>query len=519
NVFAVENEVAETIATALQVKLLPQESARFAQVATGDPQAYDLFLKGNYYANRAFAHGDTKTPQATVSRAAALYREAVARDPRFALAWARLSLLESRAWWYGADTADARIGEAERTAKKALALDPDLPQTHMAMGFAAYYGHQDYPAALAQFEQAARGLPNDADVMAAIASIHRRQGGWELALAEFQQAATLDPRNPRRYYETGVTLTELRRYAEADRQFNQALMIEPRDYMVRAYRIRLAFLSGETARARRELAAIPPDADPRGSFAALRFEFAWLARKPDDAIAALASAPAWVSSAFAEYEVPTNLLRARAWSMKGDEAHARRAYEEARATLRNALRQQPDRPVFWGAFGMTEAGLGDKQAAVGAGGRAVQLVPVSGDAFYGSAHLAVLAAIYAQTAAAGPAVQLLGKLLAMPSGGTISVPLLRLDPIWDPIRKSPAFQSLLKIYQHKEGTAATTTSRRQRQDIRSEFTRHSRRYGRAACSDYEANLLMVAARSRSTAARTAQLATWSFTKPAACMVA
>ncbi|HEX5421448.1 MAG TPA: tetratricopeptide repeat protein, partial [Gammaproteobacteria bacterium] len=184
------------------------------------------------------------------------------------------------------------------------------------MGFVEYCGHDDYSAALAQFKRAEQGLPNDANVIAALAAIHRRQGRWLLALTQFGRAATLDPRNPRRFYEIGVTLTELRRYAQAEQQFNRALAIEPQDYTVRSYQIRAWFLDGRTARARRELAAIPSDVNPQGSFSALRFGSAWLAHRADQTLAALTSAPAWVLDAFTQYQLPASLLRAQAFASR-----------------------------------------------------------------------------------------------------------------------------------------------------------------------------------------------------------
>lgn len=144
------------------------------------------------------------------------------------------------------------------------------------------------------------------------------------------------------------------------------------------------------------------------------------------------------------YEVPASLLEARAWTMKGSVRQARHAYEGALATLEKALRTRPNDPTLRGALGLAEAGLGRKRAAIQSGTKATQSVPLSRDAFYGSAHLAVLAEIYAQTGDANRTVKLLRRLLSMPAGGVISVQLLRLDPIWDPVRRDPRFQALLK---------------------------------------------------------------------------
>ena len=326
------------------------------------------------------------------------------------------------------------------------------------MGYVEYYGERDYPAALAQFTRAQEALPNDPDVIAAIAFIHRRQGKWRLALSELQRVAILDPRNPRRHYEIGVTLTELRHYDDAEQQLNQALTIEPNDYVSLIYKIRLLFLTGKTAQARRTLAAVPADVDPQGSFSALRFESAWLARKPDRALAALASAPTWVQSMNTLAQVPTNLLRAQARVLQGKTVRARKTFADARRTLRASLRIYPDNPPLLAALGVAEAGLGERQKAIRAGLRASRLLPVSRDAYYGTGHLASLARIYAQTGEAAEAVELLHRLLSMPAGEAISVPMLRLDPIWDPIRHGPRFQALLKQYGHSASAPQTAAT-------------------------------------------------------------
>ncbi|MGH8428077.1 MAG: tetratricopeptide repeat protein [Gammaproteobacteria bacterium] len=265
------------------------------------------------------------------------------------------------------------------------------------------------------------------------------------ALAELRQATALDPRNPRLHYAIAVTLTELRRYREAEQQLEQALAIEPHDYDVMTYRVRMLFVSGRPQAARRALAQIPPNVDPQGSVSALHFWSAWLARKPQQALAALAHAPDWVMGANMLYSVPADLLRGEAQAMQGDRAVARKSYEDARTTLQAALKRQPA-PYLWGALGLTEAGLGNDDEAVKDGQQAVQLLPVTKNALYGTAHLAMLAAIYARTNKPEQAVKLLRRLLSMPAGGPVSVPLLRLDPTWDPLRKNPRFQALLKQY-------------------------------------------------------------------------
>ena len=235
----------------------------------------------------------------------------------------------------------------------------------------------------------------------------------------------------------------MRRYGEADQQLAETLALEPRDYTAMAYRVRMLLIAGKPAAAREALAQIPPGVDPLGAISALRFESAWLARDPRAALAALDGAPAWVMDARFQYTVPVDLLRGRAASRLGDGDAARRDFAKALDELQQALTSEPDAPTLWGALGLAQAGLHDNAAAIRAGQRAVELVPLSRDAFYGTVHLLVLAQIDCAAGKSAEAVKLLGKLLAMPSGGAISRALLRSDPTWDSIRKAPSFQALV----------------------------------------------------------------------------
>lgn len=459
NVFDVEGDVAQRIADALRAELLPEEAARLARPPTADSDAYLAFLKANYLADQLFGRGNAKDPAKMERRAVALYHRATTLDPRFSLAYARLSVLESQAYWF-ATSYDSyqhqRMPEAERAAKKALALDPDLPQAHLAMGYVDYYGHRDYSDALIQFEKARKGLSNDATVVAAIAFIHRRQNHWVAALDELHEAALRDPRNPRWTKEIGITLIVMRRYREAEEAFAQALAIEPHDYyaMVRLAEIQL--LTGMPQQAQKILGRIPDDVDLAGLIASYRFQTALYERKPAQALRVLGKTQAWILGV-SYYDVPSQMLEAEAWSLERKPAQAHRAYKHALGQLHVALKSWPDDPTLWDSLGITEASLGDRGSAVRAGVHATEILPVGKDAFYGAVHLYELARIYARIGDAQRAVRLLARLLAMPAGDVVSVPSLRLDPAWDRIRSDPGFQALLGNRANDKVEPPTTT--------------------------------------------------------------
>ena len=443
DVFEVEGDVAAKVATALETRLLPAEAARLARPPTRDPQAYEDYLKANYYADRAIGRETATDPAAAGAEAAALYHRAIARDPHFALAYAQLALLESGLYWFALGPGPRRIAPAERAATQALKLDPDLPQAHLAMGYVDYYGHRDYPKAIAQFEQALAGLPSDTGAVAAIAFIRRRQGRWNAALDGLKRASALDPRNPHWPDDLGLTRMVLRQYAPAMQQFRLALAVEPQDYYALAHLAWAALLAGDTGLARATLARVPPDADPQGMISAARFRLAWLTRKPTQALAALAHAPTWLQTPGAAGELPASLLKGVAFAQQGDSADAHDAFAAARVQIRDALRGNPDDPALWSGLGLAEAGLGEGTVAVAAGRRATALLPVARDAMDGPAYLVALARIYARTGNNSQALDLLRRLLAMPAGLYLSASLLANDPDWDPVRATPGFRALL----------------------------------------------------------------------------
>ena len=186
DIFSVESEVAQAVADALQARLLPAESARIANVPTKNPQAYDRFLEAEYFLKQIY-WTSTKDPGPVARRAEELYQDAIALDPAFALAYAQLSYLKSTVYWFGIDPSPAVIAAARSAAEQALRFQPDLPEAHLAMGYVHYWGHRDYEAALAEFALARASLPNDANVLKAIARVHRRQGNLLQAIPEFER--------------------------------------------------------------------------------------------------------------------------------------------------------------------------------------------------------------------------------------------------------------------------------------------------------------------------------------------
>src|SRR5947207_5135015 len=216
-----QDELATEIAGALGATLSPQEKARVEAKPTNNPAAYDAYLRA-----RAFAAG-SPFDKPTVENAIRSYQEAVRLDPAFALAWARLSYAQSNSFWLGHDPSPAQLAAAKDAADHALALDPNLPETHLALGYYRYYGQQDFTGGLEEFQQAEKGLPNNVDITNAIALIQRRLGHWEEAIDQFRRVVELDPRNTMAYTSLAVTYESLRRFPEALATLDRELAWEP----------------------------------------------------------------------------------------------------------------------------------------------------------------------------------------------------------------------------------------------------------------------------------------------------
>jgi TolB-like protein/DNA-binding winged helix-turn-helix (wHTH) protein/Flp pilus assembly protein TadD len=426
-VFEIEKEIAEHVAAALKATLLPAEATRLARTPTGDAQAYDAFLKAEYLVDE-IGRESARDMNATAREARALYRQAIERDPQFALAWARLSYLESQAYLFHVDYSPRTIAAADEAAARALALEPDLAQAHVAHGYALYYGHLDHDAAIAAFERARRGSPGDGEIDAAIGNVLRRQGRTEAAVAQFEKAAGLDPRNPRWPMLLGDALVALHRYDEGERAYDRALAADPRDPAPKVYKALGQLAAGRLDEARRTLDALPDGYDLGGLATALRFEIAMNAHDADAALAALAQAPDWLEAVYMTRELPTDLLRAQAWELKGDAARAQRAYRSAHAALRALAQDHPDDPSALSLLGLAAAGLGDAGEALRAARRAVERLPVERDASDGPLHLAALAVVESRVGDPGVAAGYVRELLRMPAGRIVSAALAERDP-------------------------------------------------------------------------------------------
>jgi TolB-like protein/Flp pilus assembly protein TadD len=438
DVFAIQTDLAQKIAASLQAKLSPNEKERLDRQPTQNSEAYLLYVQAHDYATQMDIFHQTSL------KAVPLFEQAIKLDPNFALAFAGLSRAES--WIYhSTDPTASWRDKARLHADEALRLQPDLPEGHLALGYSYYYGDRDYERALAEFEVAKQGLPNDAQAYLAIGAIQRRQGKWTESTANLEKSAALDPRDANTLINLASNYMALRKFEAADKTVDRAIAIAPQSFEIASLKGYLAILwKGDLSMAEKQYSSIPGDSDPTGVMAWLRSGVLIWERKFPEALAVLQKFPGETFATVTTAPMPKSLLEGTIYSLQGDEQRAQTKFEHARELSEQLLRDAPEDAARHAQHGLILAGLGRKQDAIAAGKRAVELLPESQDAMDGPKCTASLAQIYALTGETDEAFRLIDHLLSVPNG--LTIPVLKLDPIWDPLRKDPRFQALIDKY-------------------------------------------------------------------------
>jgi TolB-like protein/Flp pilus assembly protein TadD len=441
DVFAIQTDLAQKVASALQAKLSPNEKQRLDRRPTQNSDAYLLYVQAHDYGTQMDIFH-----QITL-KAVPLFEQAIKLDPNFALAFAGLSRAES--WIYHSTDPTASWRDRARLhADEALRLQPDLPEGHLALGYSYYYGGRDYERALAEFEIAKQGLPNDAEAYLAIGAIQRRQGKWTESTANLEKSVALDPKNANTLTNLASNYMALGNFDAAEKTLDRAIAIAGQSFEVAGLKGYLAVVGkGDLSMAEKQYSSIPGNSDPTGAMAWLRSGVLIWERKFPEALAVLQKFPGETLATVTTAPMPKSLLEGTIYALQGDEQRAQRSFEHAREISEQLLRDAPENAARHAQHGLILAGLGRKQEAIAEGKRAVELLPESQDAFDGPRCTASLAQIYALTGETDEAFPLIDHLLSVPNGLTIAV--LKLDPIWDSLRKDPRFQALIDKYTAK----------------------------------------------------------------------
>jgi len=431
DVFGIQTAVAEEIASVLHARLSPAQKEQLGRRPTQSAEAYDLYLRALEYANRL----ETETDKRAIAER--LYRRAIQIDPSFALARARLANAKMQAYWNVGGTPQ-QAEEAREEAEESLRLQPDLPDGHLALGLYHYFRWRDYEKALPEFQLGRSAAA--AEAIQFIGALKRRQGKFEEAIRDQQEAARLDPRTPDKFSELATTFFRVRRYEEAERATDRALALAPDYIHAQAQKAMVhEAWKGDTELAKdllRRTRGIFVQGVAPGALKALLDHhpseaLAWLERFEAESITGL------------EVIFPKSFLSARAHEALGDGAQARREYETALPWLETEVDKNPGRARQRTALARAYAGLGRKEDALREAKRAVELLPMSKDAFVGADVEIERAEVEAQVGETDAAIEHIRHLLSVPC--SLSPALLRIDPRWEPLRDDPRFRKLAEL--------------------------------------------------------------------------
>jgi len=437
-----QGELAREIADALRASLSADEKARVAIKPTQNADAYVFYLRANQISrNPDTLLEDYKTAEQ-------LYRQAIALDPGFALAHARLASVSAEIFHYYEPT-DAWKSKARAEAETALRLQPNLAEAHFALGQCIYWMDQDYDRALEQFEIASRLSPSNGDIGRLIAAIKRRQGKWQESLEEYERVSRIDPQNPNTIRELLYTNTAMRRWPEAARWAEKMRAIAPASTVAKIQSGYVDFWwKGDTQLLRSLLDKVPAGIDPDGGVTASRWDVAMLRRDYSAAKKVLERASANELSYTTAGTTPKIFFEGCIYLAQGDNANAQKAFELARPAFEASVKDAPASAERHAILGWLYAFMGRREDAIREGQRAVELKPESKDAVDGALMNAYLALIYARVGENDLAIPLIEHLLktagAVDSADySITINDLKYRWEWDPLRGDPRFQKLI----------------------------------------------------------------------------
>jgi TolB-like protein/Flp pilus assembly protein TadD len=444
DIFAIQSEVAQTIATKLTATLSPEEKRNIEKKLTENLAAYELYLRAKELLVSVGVAATFSDVQKPLAEAVGLLDQAVQLDPNFTLAYCRSAEAHDLLYRFYNPTPEQRaLGDA--AISRALALEPDLAEVHLAYAFHLYRGYRDYDQTGLQLALAKRGLPNDAEAAALEAYVDRRQGRFEKAIQEFKDAITRDPRNSVFVEDLAITYQQVRQFREAEQTFDRLTELVPNQAILSEQKpILLYWETGDSTAMRTALAALPASAaDDRGVLN-LRLAFAFVDRDWAEVKALLEKMDGGDDEgdfAYGGSNVPVGCYSILLARLQGEQTGTNLSFAETRDQLNQRVQKQPENAKLLSQLAVIDALLGQKELALSEAKRAVKLLPISKDAVDGPYPELNLAVVYAWTNEFDLAFEMLTSLSKVPNG--LYYGSLKREPYWEPLRHDPRYEKLL----------------------------------------------------------------------------
>jgi TolB-like protein/Tfp pilus assembly protein PilF len=441
DIFGVESEIAKAIAEQLQAKLTGREKQELAAKPTNNPEAYDAYLRGLAFQARGIYDSVDALP-----RAVGFFERAVQLDPNFALGWARLSRAHAFVYFRPLDATAARRDAAKKALENAHKLQPNSPETQLALGYYQYEVLRDYGLAKTTFKQVSKMLPGSSEVPTALAFVARREGHWDESIAYQEQALALDPRNSELLNEAAFTFKVLRQFPAALKLYDRLLDITPNDLNPMVFKAGIYQAEGNLEKGTKLLTEVNAQTPSATAFLAkitqLRLE-----RNLGEAVRLLQARQTQFHFTSESEKGVNQLLLAWTHRLAGDTTGAKTTAEQAHNTLEPLCKNQPDNSELAGLLSLANAVVGEKNSAQNEIQRAIMLLPSAKDRLIGPTFQEALALIQMTFGENSLAISTLTQLLQTPYiswlyGTPVTPALVRLDPLWDPLPSDPAFQKL-----------------------------------------------------------------------------
>jgi TolB-like protein/Flp pilus assembly protein TadD len=443
DIFAIQSEVAQTVASKLAATLSPEEKRNIERRLTENLEAYDLYLQAKECmigVRVSAAFGGFEKP---LVDAIGFLQQAIRLDPKFALAYCASAEAHDLLYFFFNPTAEQRAS-GDAAIESALSLQPELPEVHLSYAYHLYRGYHDYQQARTQLAIARRGLPNDSEAIGLEALMDRREGQFEKAIQGFSAAIVRDPRNSVFIEDLALTLAVTHQFRAAEAAFDRLIELRPDQPILKTQKPLFVsyYRAGDDAAVRSAIAALPPSmADDRGLLS-LRLMFSLIDRDWSQAKGLIEKMNGEDDGfAYGKGDVPVGCYSILLARLQGEQPGVNAGFAETREQLNHKVQAAPENARLLSLLAVVDALLKNKELAISEAKRAIELLPVSKDALYGRALEINLAVVYAWTSELDLAFEKLNSLTKVPNG--IFYGQLKRDPEWEPLRQDLRYEKLL----------------------------------------------------------------------------